>query len=102
MGLVKDFAITAVDLSRVMSTLVKEELQKNMTYMKSEVKSILIWTGIMVVAIFCLIFGVGFLLAGGLILLAEAVGWGLSAIIMGAVILWIAIMLMVIMKSTSR
>ncbi len=102
MGLVKDLADTAVDLSHVCSTYVKREVQQQFMFMKSETMHLIYWGIMMFTSAICLLAGVGFLLAGALILLASLIGYGFSALIVGAVILWLGITMFLIFKSQCK
>ena len=102
MGLVRDIAETAVDLSQVCSRYLKDELQHNFLFMKNEVMHLCFWVGIMFAAVICLLAGIGFLLAGTFILIASAIGYGFSALIVGFVILWLAFTMMIILRSQCK
>jgi hypothetical protein len=65
-------------------------------------KRFCIWCGSMTLLTLVLLAGIGFILAGVYTLLAAAIGSGLSALIVGIVVSLLAVLLMVIFKSSMR
>ena len=61
-----------------------------------------LWCGLLAVSMLVLLVGVGFVIAGVFMLLATAVGSGLSALIVGVIISLAASILMITIKSSRK
>lgn len=65
-------------------------------------KRMYFWCGFLAIAMLVLLAGVGLIIAGVYILLATAIGSGLSALIVGVIVSLLAVILMVMVNSSKR
>lgn len=106
MSLLTDIVCTAGDL---LQSVVKYEAKSLLLKIDEQAKAMeccfrrnYIWCGFMAMIMLVLLAGIGLIIAGVYILLAAAIGSGLSALIVGVVVSLLAAILIMTIKSSMR
>ena len=106
MSALTDIVCTVADLVQSVvkyeakSLLVKMEEQKKT--LESCLKKMRIWCSLLTLLILVLLAGIGLIIAGACILLASAVGFGVSAVIVGVIVSLLAAILIVTVHNSLR
>lgn len=99
MSKLKDAVLILKDLSAVAGDLVKYRIDYVVNIYKETASNLLVWALMMLVAIFVAIGGFGFILWALFVQFALTVGSVASALIIGTILLMIAVIIFLFVKS---
>ncbi len=104
MSLLANIVYTTADL---IQTAIRYEAKSLVHKIDEEARAVewgwkrtFLWSGFIAVGIISLIAGIGFIITGIFILLASAIGWGFSALIVGVILCLIAVSLIVALRNS--